>query len=83
VLQNVGTWCDPCWWRSLEASGGRYPVVTWSALWRHDVGTSGTAATCPGMCATVDGVVSILWCCSDAPCHTWSCSRCGVFVLVV
>jgi hypothetical protein len=29
------------------------------------------------------GVVSVFWCCSDVPCHTWSYSRCGVFVLVV
>jgi hypothetical protein len=74
---------DPCWRRSPEASGGPYPVATWSALWRHGVGTSGIIATCPGMCATVEGVVSVLWCCSDASCHTWSCGWRGVLVLVV
>jgi hypothetical protein len=58
-------------------------VTTWSVLWRHGVGTSGTAATCPGMCATAEGVVSIFWYCSDVPYHTWSCSQRGVFVLVV
>jgi hypothetical protein len=62
---------------------GPYPVAMWSALWRHGGGTSGTAATCPGMCATVGGVVSLLRRCSDVPCHTWSCSRRGVFVLIV
>jgi hypothetical protein len=29
-----------------EASGGPYPMASWPALWRHGVGTSGTAATC-------------------------------------
>jgi hypothetical protein len=53
-------WCDPCWRRSLEASGGPYPVATWSALWRHGVDTSSVVATCPGMCATVRGVVFCL-----------------------
>jgi hypothetical protein len=28
-------------------------VATWSALWRHGVGTSGIVATCPDMCTTV------------------------------
>jgi hypothetical protein len=35
------------------------------------------------MCATTEGVVYVLWCCSDAPCHTWSCGWRGVLVLVV
>jgi hypothetical protein len=46
-----------CWYvgRSLlekqpRGLGGPYPVATRSVLWRHGVGTSGTAATCPGMC---------------------------------
>jgi hypothetical protein len=74
-----------CWhvvW-SPEASGGPYPVATWSVLWRHGVGTSGTAATCPGMWTTAEGVVSVFRYCSDVPCRTCSCSRRGVFVLVV
>jgi hypothetical protein len=58
-------------------------VATWSALQRHGVGTSGTAATCPDMCAIVEGVISVLWCCSDAPYHTWSCGWRGVLILVV
>jgi hypothetical protein len=58
-------------------------VATWSALWRHGVGTSGMVAACPGMCATIKGVVSVLRCCSDVPYHTWSCSRRGMLVLVV
>jgi hypothetical protein len=41
----VGMWCGLCW-RSLEASGESYPVVTWHVLWRHGVGTFGTTATC-------------------------------------
>jgi hypothetical protein len=45
-------------------------VAAWSALWRHGIGTSGTAATCSGACATAKGVVSIFWHCSDVPCHT-------------
>jgi hypothetical protein len=47
------------WWRSLEASGGPYPVATWSILRRHGVSTSSTAVTCSSMCATAEGVVSI------------------------
>jgi hypothetical protein len=35
------------------------------------------------MCATAEGVVSVFRYCSDMPCHTWSYSRRGVFVLVV
>jgi hypothetical protein len=58
-------------------------VMTWSVLWRHGVGTSGTAATWPGMRATAEGVVSVFRYCSDVPRHTWSYSRRGVFVLVV
>jgi hypothetical protein len=63
--------------------GGPYPVVTWVALWRHGVGSSGSIATCLGMRTTVDGVFSILWCCSDAPCHTWSCGWHGYGMLVL
>jgi hypothetical protein len=74
---------DPCWRSSPGASRGPYPVVTCLALWRHDVGTFGTAATWPGMRATAEGVVSVFRYCSDVPHHTWSCSRHGVFVLVV
>jgi hypothetical protein len=81
------TWCwclvCPCRWRSLEASEGPYLVVAWSALWRHGVGTSGTAATCSGACATAEGVVSVFLHCSDVLCHAWSYTRRGVFVLVV
>jgi hypothetical protein len=58
-------------------------MATWSALWRHGVGTSGIVATCPSMCATVEGVVSVLWCCSDTPCHTWSYGWRGMLILVV
>jgi hypothetical protein len=65
------------------ALGGAYLVVTWSALWRHGIGTSGTAATWPGMHAIAEGVVSVFRYCSDVLCHTWSCSRCGIFILVV
>jgi hypothetical protein len=65
------------------ASGEPYLVATWSALWRHGVGTFGTVAMCLGMGTTVGGVVSVLRCCSDAPCHTWSCSQHDMFVLVV
>jgi hypothetical protein len=36
-----------------------------------------------GMGITIEGVVSVFWCCSDAPCHSWSCSRRGMLVLVV
>jgi hypothetical protein len=49
---------------------GSYPVATWSVLWRHGVGTSGTAATCPGVCANAEGVVSVFRYCSNLPCHT-------------
>jgi hypothetical protein len=66
--------------RGLE---GPYPAATWSALWRHGIGTSGTAATWLGMRATAEGVVSVFQYCSDVLRHTWSCSRRGVFVLVV
>jgi hypothetical protein len=45
-------------------------VATWSVLWRHDVDTSGTAATCSGMCATAEGVVSVFWYYGDVPYHT-------------
>jgi hypothetical protein len=58
-------------------------MATWSTLWRNGAGTSSIVATCPGMCTTVGGVVSVLRCCSDAPCHTWSYSRRGVFILIV
>jgi hypothetical protein len=75
--------CDPCWRGSPEASGEPYPVITWAALWRHDVGTSVTVATCPGMRATIEGVVSVLWCYSDASCHTWFCGWRGYGVLVL
>jgi hypothetical protein len=73
----------PYRWSSLEASEGPYLVATWSVLWRHGVGTSDTAATSSGTCATVEGVVSVFWHCNDVFCHTWSCSQRGVFVLVV
>jgi hypothetical protein len=69
VLQNVGIRCDLCW-RSLEASGEPYLVETWPVLWRHGVGTSGTAVTCSGTCATAEGVVSVFCHCSDVLCHT-------------
>jgi hypothetical protein len=58
-------------------------VTTWSALWRHGVGTSGTTATCPGMWTTAEGVVFVFRYCSDVPRHTWSYGRRDVFVLVV
>jgi hypothetical protein len=58
-------------------------VVTSSALRRHGVDTSGTATTCLGMWATIEGVVSVLWCCSDAPYHTWFYGWRGMLVLVV
>jgi hypothetical protein len=76
-------WCDPCWRRSPEASGRPYLMAIWSALWRHGVGTSGTVAIGLGMCTTIEGVVSVLWCCSDAPFHTWSIGWHGILVLVV
>jgi hypothetical protein len=60
-----------------------YLVAAWSALWRHGIGTSGTAATCSSTCATAEGVVSVFWHSSVVLCHTWFCSRRGVFVLVV
>jgi hypothetical protein len=41
----MGVWCDLCW-RSLEASGEPYLVAAWPVLWRHGVGTFGTATTC-------------------------------------
>jgi hypothetical protein len=63
--------------------GGPYLVVVWSALWRHDVGTSSTTATCSGTCATAEGMVYVFWHFRDVPCHIWSCSRRGMFVLVV
>jgi hypothetical protein len=74
---------DPCWRSSPEASGGPYSMATCLALWRHGVGTFGTATTWPGMRATAEGVVSVFRYYSDVPRHTWSCSRRGVFVLVV
>jgi hypothetical protein len=45
-------------------------VATWSVLWRHGVGTSGTVAMYSGMCATAEGVISVFWYCSDVPYHT-------------
>jgi hypothetical protein len=36
-----------------------------------------------GMGTTIEGVVPVFRCCSDAPCHSWSYSQRGVFVLVV
>jgi hypothetical protein len=36
-------------------------VPTWSTLWRHGGGTSGIVATCAGICATIEGVVYVLW----------------------
>jgi hypothetical protein len=44
---------------------------------------SGTAATCSGTCAIAKGVVSVFRHCCDVLCHTWNCSRRGIFVLVV
>jgi hypothetical protein len=46
-------------------SGG--DVVRTAEAWRRYFWTT---ATCSGMCATAEGVVSIFWYCSDVPCHT-------------
>jgi hypothetical protein len=78
-----------CWrvvWPLLEEPrglGGPYLVATWPILWRHGVGTFGTACYVSGMGTTIGGVVFVLRCCSDVPCHTWSYSRHGMFILVV
>jgi hypothetical protein len=58
-------------------------VASWFVLSRHGVGTFGTAALCLGLCATVEGVVSVLWCRSDVPCRTGSYGWHGVLILVV
>jgi hypothetical protein len=58
-------------------------VASWFVLLRHGIGTSGTAALCLGLCATVEGVVFVLWCHSDIPCRTGSCGWRGMLVLVV
>jgi hypothetical protein len=50
--------------------GRAFLMAVWSALWRHGIGTSGTAVTCSGTCATTEGVVSVFWHCSDVPYHT-------------
>jgi hypothetical protein len=57
----------------VEEPGGLERALSGGGVVRtmeHGVGTSGTAATCSGTCATAEGVVSVFWHCSVVPCHT-------------
>jgi hypothetical protein len=58
--------------------------------WRRGLHCGGMASVLLAMLLRVQAYASllrewfsVLWCCSDASCHTWSCSRRDVFVLVV
>jgi hypothetical protein len=68
---------EPRGLRRALSSGG---VVCTVEAWHRYCGTT---ATCSSTCATAEGVVSVFWHTSIVPCHTWFCSRRGVFVLVV
>jgi hypothetical protein len=52
--------------RALSGGDVVHTVKTWRWYFWHYCYMS-------GICATVEGVVSVIWYYSDTPCHIWSC----------